>query len=152
LTRERFVSVTTEGTTMDTSPSLEPAIERSVSASKLTVYHIDAYTTTRTAIGPEQVETFPGVEVHTTSDREKIAAAVHALRASAPTITSEQVEYRWKLVFEDSGGARLLEAYASSFQPYGLIGNTPVAFANDDFVRWLRETYAPNERPAHSTS
>jgi hypothetical protein len=137
---------------MTTSHSLQSAIERGGTASKLTVYHIDAYTTTRTAIRPEQVETFPGVEVHTTRDRETIAAAVHALQASAPAITSEQFEYRWKLVFEDSGGARLLEAYASSFQPYGLIGDAPVVYANDDLVRWLRETYAPNERPAHSAS
>lgn len=136
---------------MNTSGSLESAIERAGTASKLTVYHIDAYTTTRTAIRPEQVETFPGVEVHTTAEHEKIATALRALRASAPKITTEQLEYRWKLVFEDNSGARLLEAYASSFKPYGRIDGTPVAYANDDLVTWLRETYAPNERPAHST-
>jgi hypothetical protein len=159
MTRDRFILATAatftasafaagraKGTTMNTSRSLDSAIEQGGTASKLTVYHIDPYTTTRTAIRPEQVETFPGVEVHTTSDQQRIAAALRALRASAPAITTEQVEYRWKLVFENSAGTRVLEAYASSFHPYGRINDTPVAFGNEQILHWLREAYAPSER------
>jgi hypothetical protein len=137
------------GTTMTASSSVESAIAKASNATKLTVYHIDAYTTTRTAIRPDQIETYPDVAVHATADSARIASALRALRASDPAATAETREYRWKLVFEDRTG-RLLDVYASSFQSYGRIDDTAVAFANDDFVVWLRETYAPDEHPAQS--
>jgi hypothetical protein len=159
LNRERFISSTSgtlvasallaapvKGTTMTATSSIETAMEKGRAARQLTVYHVDAYTTTRTAIRPDQLEKFPGVEVHVTREQGSIGSALAALHASVPASTSETREYRWKLVFADASGVRLLEVYASSFQPYGRIDEMPVAFANDDLVTWLRTTFAPNER------
>ncbi|MBV8750922.1 MAG: hypothetical protein JO103_14545 [Candidatus Eremiobacteraeota bacterium] len=134
---------------MTSSHPFDEVLAKRSAATSLTVFHVSGLRQTLTGIHPSALETYQGVEKHSTQDAKTIADAFTAIEAAHPDRTAQTAEYRWKLVFEDTTGTRILELYATAYGPYlGMLDTTPIRYTNDHLIRWLTETYAPSELPS----
>jgi hypothetical protein len=110
-------------------------------ATELTVYHIGALVSTLTAIMPDTIETRSGVKKRVVHERAEVLADLDTVIAAQPAPVAERTEYRWKLVFTDAAGARLLEVYAETSGRFGMIGEQPVRFHDDALLAHLNARY-----------
>jgi hypothetical protein len=102
------------------------------------VFHISAGITTRTAIKPEQIETFSEVEKHHIAGAKEIGDLYAALEQSKPQSATQAAEYRWKVVAYDAKGERIAEIYASAISALGMYDDEKLfKFSNEALTAWL---------------